>query len=63
MGNFSRFLGAAAFSAVACGCVAPSGGDWSSQVLMGTTQLGDTYADFLSARYAGMSNDPEAAAI
>ncbi len=59
----NRFLGVAALSAITAGCVIqPAGGNWSSQVLLGTTPLGDTYSDFLSARYAGMINDPEAAA-
>lgn len=59
----NRFTGVLAFGVLTAGCVLqPSAGNWSSQVLLGTTPLGDTYADFLSARYAGMVNDPEAAA-
>lgn len=58
-----RFLATMALGVLASGCVVqPAADSWSSQVLLGTTPLGDAYADFLSARYAGMVNDPEAAA-
>lgn len=59
----SRFLGALALGVLFPACTASPGGDWPSQVLLGTTPLGDSYADFLSARYAGMVNEPEAASV
>ncbi len=63
MRNLIRLIGAAVASGLVSGCVMPpSGAGWSSDVLLGTTALGDSYADFLTARYAGMVNDPEASA-
>ncbi|MEP7209323.1 MAG: tetratricopeptide repeat protein [Alphaproteobacteria bacterium] len=63
MGSLVRLAGASALAVVACACAfAPGGRSWSGASLVGQSAVGAEYADFLSARYAGLTNDPASAA-
>ncbi len=63
MGINRHCLSIAVMSCAAAACVTPpDNSEWARNALLGTTPLGNEYSDFLSARYAGMVNDHEAAA-
>ena len=54
----------AATACICAGCVSgPAGyGTWFSQAMLEELETQQEYADFIAARYAGMSGDPSAAA-
>jgi tetratricopeptide (TPR) repeat protein len=63
MGSLVRLAGACALGLAACACTLGSAGQgWSGASVFGQSEAGAEYGDFLSARYAGLTNDPAAAA-
>jgi tetratricopeptide (TPR) repeat protein len=63
MGSLVRLAGASALGLAVCACTFGSSGQtWSGAGLLGQSVAGAEYGDFLSARYAGLTNDPASAA-
>jgi tetratricopeptide (TPR) repeat protein len=53
---------ALALASAACTALPPARTGWTIAEMFGAPQEADAYADFLAARYAGMTDDPVAAA-
>ena len=63
MGSFARLAGVSALAFAVCACaLGPSDPSGAGVRFLGQSAAGAEYADFLSARYAGLTQDPASAA-